>query len=239
MARHGMSRQESETRMGRSRLATVWVLILWASGCQTGPEKATEHSPWADVIRAFEEADRTAPPAPGSILFVGSSSIRLWNLAESFPDLPVVNRGFGGSQMADCVQFADRIVIPYRPQVVVLYAGDNDIAAGKPPEAVLSDFKAFTTLVLDRLPDCRIAFISIKPSPQRWRFAGEMRRANEIIREWIATDSRLSYVDVAKPMLGPDGAPRPELFAQDKLHMSPEGYRLWASTLRPVLEAAR
>jgi lysophospholipase L1-like esterase len=141
--------------------------------------------------------------------------------------------------MADCVQFADRIVVPYRPQAVVLYAGDNDIASGKPAEAVLADFKAFAAAVLDRLLETHIVFVSIKPSPQRWHLAGEMRQANDLIRAHIATDARLAYVDVATPMLGADGTPRPELYAEDRLHMSPEGYRLWASTLRPVLEAAR
>ncbi|MBI3467383.1 MAG: hypothetical protein HY000_30610 [Planctomycetes bacterium] len=162
--------------------------------------------------------------------------MRLWNLAESFPDLKCTNRGFGGSQMADSAHYADRIVVPYRPRVVVVYAGDNDIAAGKTPEQVFADAKALVTAAHTKLPQTRIVFISIKPSIQRWRLFDKMREANRLIAEFTRQDSRLGFVDVTEAMLGADGEPRPELFVKDGLHLSPAGYKLWSSLVRRQLE---
>ncbi len=192
---------------------------------------------WEADIRRFETADRAAAPAPAGILFVGSSSIRLWNVAESFPSRHVINRGFGGSHIADCVRYADRIVWPYQPRTVVFYAGDNDIAAGKSPARVLEDFRAFVNKVQEALPDTRIVFVSIKPSIQRWALVEKIRGANEKIRDYARSDKRLAFADVYTPMLGPDGRPRPELFQKDGLHLNAEGYRLWTSVLDPWLRA--
>ena len=212
-------------------------------GCEAGPAATRPPSPpasqWEDAIRAFEEADRKSPPPADAILFIGSSSIRLWNLKDYFPDLQVINRGFGGSYISDSVEFLSRIAIPYKPRIVVLYAADNDIKDGKLPDVLLADFKAFAALLEERLPAARLVFISIKPSPARWQLFERMKEANEKIRAFIATDPRLIYVDVVPPMLGADGKPRPELFVEDQLHLSPSGYRLWASLLRGALEASR
>jgi lysophospholipase L1-like esterase len=151
---------------------------------------------------------------------VGSSSIRGWDLPKYFPKWPTINRGFGGSQLHDAVHFLDRIVLPYRPRVVVLYAGDNDIAGGRRPKQVWMDFRDFVTRVRAALPDTQIVYIAIKPSPARWKLVGDMRRANELIRALIQTDPRLHYVDVDRPMLGPDGQPRRKLYQQDGLHLT-------------------
>ena len=190
---------------------------------------------WEKEIRAFEAQDQLRPPPKDATLFVGSSSIRLWQLDESFPEIKTINRGFGGSQLADSVEFAERIVIPYRPKWIVLYAGDNDLAGGKTPERVLGDFKAFAAKVHKALPDTQIAFISIKPSPSRWKLAARIRETNARIAEFIAGDKRLHFVDVFAPMLDPDGQPRKELFREDGLHLNAEGYRLWASAVRAAL----
>lgn len=191
---------------------------------------------WEPEIRAFEAADRENPPPKTAILFIGSSSIRLWKtLATDFKEHPVINRGFGGSHMEDSVALADRIVLPYQPRQIFVYAGDNDLAAGKTPERVLGDFQAFVEKVHGRLEETRIAYISIKPSPSRWHLADKIRTANRLVREFTATDRRLDYVDVFTPMLGTDGSPREELFVGDKLHLNEHGYRLWAKTVRPHL----
>jgi len=139
-------------------------------------------SPWEKEIRAFEAKDQQQPPPGGAVLFVGSSSIRLWKLDESFPDVKTINRGFGGSHLADSVAFAERIVIPYRPKLIVLYAGDNDLAAGKTPERVLADFKQFVAKVEAALPETRIAFISIKPLPQALGARGSRPRNERVDR---------------------------------------------------------
>lgn len=188
-------------------------------------------------IRAFETADRTNPPPHDAILFIGSSSIRKWtNAPAQFPSHQIINRGFGGSHLSDSVAFAERIAIPYRPRLVVLYAGDNDIAAGKSPEVVLADFKTFVAKVHAALPETRIAFLAIKPSPSRMKFIEQIKSANRLIREFITGNPKLVYVDVFTPMLGADGQPRAELFVSDRLHLNDDGYKLWAGIVGPVLD---
>jgi lysophospholipase L1-like esterase len=190
---------------------------------------------WEKSIAAFEEKDKREAPPRNAVLFVGSSSIRFWNVEKSFPGLAVINRGFGGSELADSVRFAPRIVVPYDPRIVVLYAGDNDLSAGKTPEQVAADFKAFARLVLEKLPKTSIIYLSIKPSPSRWAIVEKGRKTNELIAEHCKTDNRLTYVDVGTPLLGSDGKPRSELFRSDGLHLNPKGYVVWADLLKPLL----
>lgn len=187
-------------------------------------------------IAAFEAEDRATPPAPGGVLFVGSSSIRLWtSLATDFPGLTPLNRGFGGSTLSEVVHFADRIVIPYHPRLIVLYAGDNDIEMGRSARQVFDDYRAFVALSHRELPNTRIIFIAVKPSPSRWSKVGEMREANRLIRDFAARDSLQQFVDVFTPMIGGNGHPRPELFQDDSLHMTPKGYELWRGLVAPVI----
>lgn len=191
---------------------------------------------WEPDIQKFEAADKQAPPAPGAVLFVGSSSIRMWKeLAEDFPGVAVLNRGFGGSQLADSTYFADRIVIPYQPRMIVLYAGDNDLNAGKTPQQVFEDYQAFVSRVRAKLPRVKIAFIAIKPSLARLKLMGEIRTTNDLIRNYIAKDKQQVFVDVFTPMLNDAGQPRPELFIKDGLHMNREGYAIWRKVLAPAL----
>ena len=128
---------------------------------------AAEKRSWDEAISRFEEADKAQPPAPGGIVFVGGSSIRLWDLKESFPDQTLINRGFGGSQLIDSVQYADRIINKYRPRLVVVYAGDNDLAAGKSAEQVRDDYRALVAKIHTALPETKIVFLAIKPSIAR------------------------------------------------------------------------
>ena len=186
-------------------------------------------------IAAFEEKDRTDPPPKHAIVFVGSSTIRLWNLQKSFPGLDVTNRGFGGSELSDSVRFATRIVIKYEPRLVVLYAGDNDLAFGKSPERVADDFRAFITLIHKELPKTRVIYISIKPSVARWRLWDKVQATNKQIAAICKQDSRLRYADLTGTLLGEDGTPKKELFLRDGLHLNDQGYKVWSSALRPVL----
>jgi lysophospholipase L1-like esterase len=188
-------------------------------------------------VAAYEAADRLSPPPPGGIVFVGSSSIKLWDLARSFPDLKTVNRGIIGAQLFDAVRHAERIVIPYQPRTVVVYAGDNDVNGGATSEQVAVQFEQFVRVVRAKLPDVRIVFIGIKPSLQRWDVIERIRLANALIRAYATHDDGVAFVDIDQAMLGWDEEPRPGLFVADGLHLSPEGYQLWTTLLRPLLAA--
>ncbi len=194
-------------------------------------------APFASEILAFEAADAEKPPEPDGVLFVGSSSIRLWTtLGKDFPDLPVINRGFGGSQIADSTRYADRIVLPYKPKTIVLYAGDNDIAAGRSPEQVLADFKAFVAKVGSALPKTRVLFIAIKPSIARWKLVDKIREANRLVEEFTQGDEKLAFIDIFTPMLGEDGMPRGDLLGPDGLHLNEKGYALWREVVAAKLK---
>jgi len=221
----------------RTLIRSLAALLLLA--CAPQPVLQTAVSPssqWEPEFVSFETADRADPPPTGGIVFVGSSSIRMWQtLQNDFPGLPVLNRGFGGSELSDAVKFANRIVLPYRPKIVVLYAGDNDLNAGKTPERVFADFKEFVGIVRRDLPGTRVVFISIKPSIARITIIDKIRVANQLIRGYIATDPKLAYIDVFTPMLDASGQPRRELFLEDGLHMNAKGYAIWKDLIAPVI----
>ena len=223
----------------RCRFAAPLLLLIACGLPLASPataETQTETTSWKEEMAAFAAEDAAHPFAPGGIVFVGSSSIRLWDLPRSFPGLPVLNRGFGGSQVADSVEHVNLLVLRHRPRLVVFYAGDNDIAAGKSPSTVAADFTAFVRRLHQALPDTRILFIGIKPSPQRWKLIDRVREANAAIRRFAQTDDRIAFADVDGPMLGWDEQPRRDLFVEDGLHLSPKGYELWTALVRPFLE---
>ncbi|MFN4259583.1 MAG: SGNH/GDSL hydrolase family protein [Gemmataceae bacterium] len=210
-------------------------LILFSSARAEDDADWQRLAKWQKAIAAFEEQDQSQPPPKGAILFVGSSSIRLWDLPKSFPNRPVINRGFGGSHISDSVHFAERVILKHQPRLVVFYAGDNDIAGKKSPDKVLSDFQALVRKIHAALPKTRIAFIAIKPSLKRWDMFETQKQANALVADYCGKDERLIYIDIVRPMLGEDGKPRPELFVADGLHLSPAGYRVWTETVQPHL----
>ncbi len=189
-------------------------------------------------VAVFQTWDRKNSVPEDAVLFTGSSSIRMWTTRESFPDLPVINRGFGGSHISDVVYFSDRIVLPYEPKVIVLYAGDNDIAAGKTPKRVFDDFQELAGLVGRNLPETRIVFISIRCSPSRFTLWPMMDEANSMIKRFCEGNDRLFYADCATPLLRPDKKPDPEFFAEDRLHLSKKGYQAWTKVLTPIIRDA-
>jgi lysophospholipase L1-like esterase len=228
------------------------VLLLLAAGCASPPQSgvAAQAQPQAAArrvpiavdrseaeIRRFEESDRAAPPAPGGIVFVGSSSFRMWKSLESdFAGLPVLNRGFGGSTFPEANHYLSRVVLRYRPRTVVVYEGDNDLTFGWGPRQVADDYQSFVRAVRDSLPNAKIVFVSIKPSPSRWKLVDQQREANRLVRRIVARDTLQSYVDVFTPMLGANGRPQPELFISDSLHMTPAGYVIWRRQIAPHLQ---
>jgi lysophospholipase L1-like esterase len=219
----------------------LWMVVLFATATVWGGgNQPADPDPnrFAQEIRAFEEWDsKNAGPAE-PVLFVGSSTIRMWRTHESFPDLPIVNRGLGGSHISDVIHYADRVVLPYKPKVIVFYAGDNDIARGKSAQRVFEDYRRFAQVVHQKLPATRIIFLAIKPSEQRWSLWPAMCKANELVRDFSQQDKRLVFADLTAPLLGADGKPQSELFLNDKLHLSTIGYSLWTSSLAPILRQA-
>lgn len=199
-------------------------------------EAAVPVDKWAADMKWFDAQDATKTCPPGGVVFVGSSSIRMWNLPKSFPELKPLNRGFGGSHLSDSVAEVDRLVIRHRPRTVVVYAGDNDIAAGKSAGQVVADLEAFVLKVREALPETKIVYIGIKPSLARWKLAEEMKNANAGLKEVCDRHGNCEFVDVWGPMLCEEGTPRKELFVWDGLHMTPEGYEVWAALVGPHLE---
>jgi lysophospholipase L1-like esterase len=198
---------------------------------------AAQTDRWEKDIAAFEAADLAAPPPKGEILFIGSSTIRLWDLKTSFPDLKTINRGFGGSEMQDSTRYVERIVVPYSPRIVVVYAGDNDIM-GTPSEQIVIAFERFVRAVHAKLPETKILYIGIKPSLLRWNQVDRMRQANAMIRQLCERDDRLGFVDTDNAMLGWDERPRQELYVADGLHLTPAGYQILNALVRPFLVPA-
>jgi len=189
-------------------------------------------------VSAFEQADLTSPPPANPVLFVGSSSIRVWpDLAGDFPDYPVMNRGFGGSKMSDLLYYFDRVVVPYDPALILVYEGDNDLAAGMSVDHVYDDYLEFLALVEEQLPEADVAFIATKPSPSRSQYLEVTRQLNARLEDLASNDFHLWFIDVFTPMLNDSGQPHPELFGSDMLHMNTAGYVLWQSIVEPVLGA--
>ena len=193
-------------------------------------------SKWEKEIAAYEAKDKENPPKKGGIVFVGSSSIRLWKtLEEDFPNHNVINRGFGGSQIVDSVEFADRIIFPYEPRMIVMYAGGNDINAKKSPDQVVNDFRAFVKKVRAKLPEVEIAYIAVAGNPKRWAQVEQVREVNRRIEEITKQEKKMKFINVFPAMMGPDGTPKPDIFVEDKLHMNPKGYAIWKEVVLPFL----
>ena len=187
---------------------------------------------WATV-----DAENSTPDNP--IVFVGSSSINYWRTAEYFPQFPVVNRGFGGSQASDATYWVREAVLKYDPSVVVYYEGDNDTSVGKKARQVFEDMREFADAVHQASPGTHIVFLSVKPGPARWNVWGEAVATNLLLQEFAASRYNVHYVDVGSDMLGADGLPIPELFVRDGIHMTPAGYDIWTRILTPVLAGLR
>jgi lysophospholipase L1-like esterase len=230
------------TRQARPRFTIPLCALAIAAATAAvwpGPARAdAREGIWERGLRTFESEDRKTHPAKHGVLFLGSSSIRLWATREFFPEFSSINRGVSGSLLADAKLHMDRTVFPYEPKIIVFYAGENDISSGARPQRVLTEFQDFVEGVHAQLADTRILFLSIKPSPIRRAIWPKMREANVLVELFCTSDERLRYVDVASPMLDRDGNPREDLFLEDGLHLNVAGYRLWSHVISPLVEEA-
>jgi len=234
--------QIADRRVRRS-VTLLALLGLFAVPGVLSPQLIAQNNQdrWEPAIKKFEDGDKVSPPPQNAIVFIGASSIVRWNLKESFPELgaQAINRGFGGSLAADSTRYADRVVIPYKPRMVVFYAGDNDVEANHTPQQIADDFVAFERKVHAALPQTQIVFISIKPSIRRFPWIEQIKGANALVKQYCATHPNLTFVDIVPQMLGADGKPRKELLVEDGLHMTAAGYKIWNDALRPILQSSR
>ena len=199
---------------------------------------AQETAPFYSDIQSFKKQDNTHFPPAHSILFIGSSSFTKWTDVQNyFPGYPIINRGFGGSSLPDVIRYADDIIFPYNPKQVVIYCGENDLAASDTVTAnvVFSRFTHLFDLIRNRMPDVPIAFISLKPSPSRAHLMGKMTSANTMIRDFLANKKNAAFIDVYSKMLNPDGTPMKDIFIEDNLHMNAKGYAIWKKVIGPYL----
>lgn len=214
------------------RFVRIFLFCLLLSTAAFAQEK------WESAIQKFEKEDRETPPPPAPIVFVGSSSFAFWTAVQaSFPGKPILNRGFGGSELSDALHFADRVILAYQPKQVVIYAGENDLAVGsKNAVDVYRLFVRLFTKLRTAQPALPVAYVAIKPSPSRWKLKPEMDKTNRLIRRYLRRQRNADFIDVVPVMLDPTTQrPKPGIFKPDSLHMNAEGYQLWASLLRPIL----
>ena len=218
--------------------SVCWGGVSRGAGTLCAEEKPTGLAKWEASIQKFEAADKATPPVPGGVVFYGSSSIGMWNLPTSFPNMPTLNRGFGGSDMAAAAHFYERVVPQHQPRVVVLYEGDNDLASGRKADQILAEFETLVTKHRAVLPEAKLICLTIKYSPSRAKLRLDQEAANALLKARCDQDPHLLFVDLASTLLDEEGQPQPKYFKPDKLHLNPEGYAVWNAKLRPVIEAA-
>lgn len=197
---------------------------------------AQENLPFQKEIDAFKKKDSQQPPAANSILFVGSSSFTKWtDVQDYFPGYPILNRGFGGSTLVDVIRYADDVIIPYHPKQVIIYCGENDIAASDTitPQIVLKRFQQLFSIIRKKLGKVPVGFISIKPSPSRWKMEVKFVEANRLIKQFLSKQSNASFINVHNAMLNADGSVMKDIFIGDNLHMNAKGYHIW----QPIIQA--
>lgn len=188
-------------------------------------------------IDQLTSAENVRESGTGGIMFLGSSSIRMWkSLEDDFAGYPVYNLGFGGSHTSDVLYYFQKLVIPFHPSLILFYEGDNDLASGKSPNHVFRDFKEFLKMVNQELPDTRVGFIAVKPSPSRWTLRNEYEKLNHKISSFSQKRDDLTFIDIYSPMIEKYGRPDPSLYLDDSLHMTPKGYDIWEKKIRPFIE---
>lgn len=213
----------------------LWLLLL----LPLAHLSAQTTSPFEPEIRAFERADSIERPTKGQILLYGSSTMRLWaTFKTDLAGYAVLNRGFGGSQMSDAIQYFDRVVLPLAPSWILLYEGDNDLSNGKKtPEQVFQDYRAFMQLVKHKLPNTKVAIYTLRPSVAREHLMPQQRQLNSLFKKYCQKNRKKAFfIDVYDLLLTPSGRPNPEYLDADTLHLNAKGYQIWANATRTFLK---
>ncbi|MFD2999659.1 SGNH/GDSL hydrolase family protein [Pontibacter toksunensis] len=215
----------------------ISLLLLLTLCCFSAAQAQENNPPFWNEIQEFKQQDSVQMPPKDAILFVGSSSFRMWeNMQEMFPSREVINRGFGGSNLLDLKHYLNDIVLPYQPKQIVIYSGENDIAPGTVhAQEVLTRFQDVFESIRKEMPQVQISFVSIKPSPSRWQHKATMEEANRLIRAYLKTQPRTSFINVYPLMLDRNRKPKSDIFLQDSLHMNNNGYQIWQKAISPYL----
>lgn len=220
-----------------SRFFLIVAVLMCSAFILTEVSAQPDSKAWQEAKSTFTNIEQSSPVDEGVLLFTGSSSIAMWRtIARDISPLPYMNRAISGTTLEEWAANARSSISEYKPAAVIIYAGDNDIAQGRTAEQVLESFKRFTTELRKDLPTTPIVFLSIKPSPSRWSKWETMKKANELVKNYISKGKNLVYVDTGSTLLDKGGVVRPELFLKDGLHMNEAGYRNWAVMLKPVLK---
>ncbi len=204
-------------------------------------QKANKEEPvpaFRNDIQAFKKQDSVSAPTKNAILFIGSSSFTLWqNVQDYFPGHTIINRGFGGSSLTHLIQYAEDIIYPYDPKQIVIYCGENDLAASDTVTGamVFDRFIELFRLIRKKYNDIPVLYISMKPSPSRRHLFPKMRDGNRMIGDFLANEEKTGFVDVHSKMLNETGEPYSEIFLEDSLHMNVKGYAIWQRAIEPHL----
>jgi lysophospholipase L1-like esterase len=210
-------------------LAAICFLLISVTGL------LAQHPDFYNDIQAFKQKDAAQPPALHSILFVGSSSFTKWtDVQEYFPGYPVLNRGFGGSSLPDVIRYANDIILPYQPKQIVIYCGENDLAASD-TAMVVARFTILFGMIRKQLGEVPVLFVSLKPSPSRSRLFPKMKEVNAQVKSFLQKNEKAAFADVYTKMLDANGEPKQDIFLDDKLHMNAKGYAIWKEVIGPLL----
>jgi len=216
------------------RLRLILLLLVFSLGVSAQESKP----PFWNDIQDFKRQDSISFPGTGKILFVGSSSFTKWkDVQDYFPGYPIVNRGFGGSSLPDVIRYREDVIFKYKPKQIVIYCGENDLAASDTVSAatVVKRFKELFGLIRGRFKNVPVAFVSLKPSPSRQHLMPKMLVANLTIKNYLRKRKKTAFIDVYYKMLKPDGKPMDDIFIEDKLHMNAKGYAIWQKIIKPYL----
>lgn len=224
------------TAMNRALLTFTMAAILLSVSNSSQAQNPTLQERFEKKVQEYEAADKTNPPPQGAVLFAGDSQFYRWKtIREDLPGYTLINRGIDSFQFPDLIRYADRLVLPYRPRLIVLHVGGNDVHNGRTPAQLLADFQEFVEKVRARLPDVRIVYSSITPGPGRWDEAPQRVAANRAIQQYIATQQNLDFVDLWGAMLTPGGLPREDLWVEDRVHPNHAGYLIRVKLTQPLL----
>ncbi|HAK53602.1 MAG TPA: GDSL family lipase [Gammaproteobacteria bacterium] len=221
-------------RLNRGWVTALWLVLFPQTGISAPYPDAERYRP---AIEEFQNLSKRTPVSKGGIVATGSSSMGGWHsrIATDLAPLTVIPRGFGGSNMYDVRYFLPELVLQYEPRAVMIYEGDNDAALGASSEQVMLHFKAIVEELHVKLPQTRIYVLAVKPSPSRWHLWPVMAETNKRLAALSETNSLITFIDVATPMLGEDGKPLTSIFVEDMLHMNDKGYDIWRKVVREAL----